>query len=589
MMREFRFQNLILAAMMGLVIWAFVQVDAPFVLGLGAGIVTAAALVAWRRAEVRSTADTTPPGLFPFDLSRNRALALLALLLIVSFAVRFHGLTRLIAWADEMWTLRNFYTSDLGTLLHVAFEDYWPPLHYLILNAVTRVTDTSLFWMRLPSVVFGSLTVIAMYLVGRELFRNRLAALLGAALLAGMTVHVLYSQEARVYAMHTFLTVLSAWLFYRSFWQRRISPAFLIVTTLLTYSHSFASWYFIAAQCVYVAVAGFLWKDRKAFAKGFQSQLLVLLLWMPLVAAFVWTRFSREIVVPTYWGTGQETPLGLVDVVLQYQALAVRSWAGAAFLLLAYLLSLVPLLRRRESRGSVDETGPDANFEFAKVFVFLFSWATVPLVFSFVVTAATTLDTFGSARYHLTALPALCLLAVAGMAVVKSRPALAAVGLIVLLLPSAQLARHFREFEIDRPAMDEAAEIVLTNGDDSEPIYVQNGFRAFAYYHRGEFPAIGSPRFEDRAARYGHLTDVRTVDTGKRGDTYAYEKFNPRIKFAGFYIWSRPDPFDEFVREELDRGGFTGQYWLVLEEPGDEEFRGALDRAGVVCEPADTF
>lgn len=581
------FQNLIVALMVGLLVWAFVQVDVPLGVGLGAGLLVAAALTAWRVAEHRDPAAPAA-GPFPFDLDKRTVVVLLGLLLVASFVVRFQQLTSRIAWADEMWTLRNFYTSDLGALLHIAFEDYWPPLHYLILNAVTRVTDTSLFWMRLPSVVFGSLTVIAMYLAGRELFRNRLAALLGSALLVGMTVHVLYSQEARVYAMHTFLAVLSAWLFYRSFWQRRISPAFLIVTTLLTYSHSFASWYFIAAQCVYVAVAAFIWSDRKAFVKGFQSQVLVLLLWMPLVAAFAWTRFSREIVVPTYWGTGQETPLGIVDVVLQYQALAVRSWAGAAFLVVAYLLSLVPMVRRRRSPGST-EAASSEEFDYAKVFVFLVCWATVPLIFSFVVTAATTLDTFGSARYHLTALPALCLLAVAGLAVVRSRPALAAVGLIVVLLPTAQLARHFREFEIDRPAMDEAAEIVLAHGDDSEPIYVVNGFRAFAYYHRGEFPAIGSARFEELAARYAHLADVSTVDTGKRGDTYAHEKFDPRIKFAGFYIWSRPDPFDEFVRDELDRGGFSAPYWLVLEQDGDGLFRDALDRAEVVCEAADTF
>jgi mannosyltransferase len=200
--------------------------------------------------------------------------------------LRLYTLLERPAWEDEMWTLRNIYTSSWPELFRVAFEDYWPPLHYVILNAVARVADTSLVSLRGPSVVFGVAAVAAMYPLGMELFRRRFPALVATALLAGMTSHVLYSQEARVYSLQVLLVILSALYFFRSWRQQRISPAFLLTTTLLTYSHSFSSWYFIAAQGAFLLLAWAAWRDTERFRKGFVSQLLVLVLWLPLVGAF---------------------------------------------------------------------------------------------------------------------------------------------------------------------------------------------------------------------------------------------------------------------------------------------------------------
>lgn len=603
-----------------LVVWAFAQLARPYAIPLwpvgAAGVLVAATLLAWRRRERAGSGDDERGDLFPFDLDARRAAWLMGGLVLAALVVRFHGLMDRPAWDDEMWTLRNLYSSNWGELLRIAFDDYWPPLHYLVLNTVTRLGDTGLFWLRAPSVVFGGATIVAMYFLTRELFENQLAAVVGATFLAGTTAHVLYSQESRVYSMHLFFTVLSALFFYRSFWQRRISPAFVAATVLLTYSHSFSSWYFLGGQCVYVAVASLIWRDRRAFWKGFQSQLIVLLLWMPLVAAFAYSRLARDIVVPTYWATGPDTPPGLFSFVELYQALLVRSWAGAALTALLFGLALLPVLRRGrrvasaevgagartvraepEARG-IGSAGDDspvgaesvtAHTRYLRVVVFLACWITVPVLFSYVVSAATSLDTYGSTRYHLTVLPGMCLLATAGVGLLRSRASLAAIATLLVVLPASQLARHHKEFARDRAAMDEAAALVRANERPDELIYVGNGFRAFAYYYRGIFPRMGSEQWDSLTAAHASLTDLYTMDSVKRGDTYAHEKFTPRIRFIGWHAFVPVEErYDLFVRRTVDEGGFDGAYWMIL-APSDHRFRAALDRYGVVCANAEHY
>jgi hypothetical protein len=593
-------------ALSAMVAWAFAQLSGPWALppGLatGTGIVAGIVLFALWGRERRAVAESAPAGasardaeFFPVEISRAAAGWITVGLVGVALALRFHGLLDRPAWEDEMWTLRNFYSADLGELLRVAFDDYWPPLHYLILNTVARIADTSLVWIRSPSVLFGSATVAAIYWLGRDLFGRRSAGLWAATLLTGMTAHVLYSQEARVYAMQVFLAVLSARYFYRSFHEKRISPAFLITTTLLTYSHSFASWYFIAGQCVYVAIAWLLWRDGEQFRKGFLSQLAVLLLWMPLVAAFAYSRLARDIVVPTYWATGPEVPMGWFDVVELYQSLVVRSWAGAAFTALLFALALIPLVRGRRAddaaaaseagapAGTPAGTDGDASRDaYVKAIVFLLCWITVPIAFSYVVSAVTTLDTFGATRYHLTVLPALCLLMTAGLAMVRSRVVLTAAVLMAILLPAAQLKRHYRDFAANRADVEAAADLVRARGARDEPVYIGNTFRAFAYYDRGIFPRIGSEQWDSLAAAHAHLTDVYTMESVKRGDTYAYEKIDPRIRYFGWYGGQGPGRI-RFLEEQAAAGGFDGSFWFVLSAEGDTVVREALESGRVPC------
>ena len=569
----------------GLLAWAVLQLSGPWDLPAwltgAAGLAAAAAvLVTWLRERRHPEEE---PGPLP-SLTRTQALWILGALLLVAFALRAYHLMGRPAWEDEMWTLRNMYTADIVELLRVAADDYWPPLHYLILNAVARVGDTGLFWLRAPSVVFGVITIGLVYWVGTRFFRSRFAGLAAAAILTGATTHVLYSQEARVYSLLMMLTVLSSYFFLKSHQERRISPAYVTVTTLMVYSHSFVSWYFIAAQSVYVAVAWLLWRDRTAFWKGFLSQLIVLMLWAPLVGAFLYARAARGIEVPTKWATGANDSPGVFAIVELYQGLAVRSWAGAAFFALLIGVAVLPLLTRaRPDRPDPKETYtrgfPDDGPEYVPMVLFLCCWLAVPLLFSLGVTWLSDLDTFGEIRYHLPVLPGIALIAGGGFLFLRSRPAVLSAALIVALLPVAELPRFYRDF--NRPAIDEAAEIVRANEIGTEEIYVGNSFRVFQYYYRGYFPRIGSERWDSLTAAHAHQTDRHTTFATKWGDTYAYERMSDRIQH---FAHRGLEGYREQIREELDSGGFQEPYWIIMQESDRERaFFEAFDEIRPPC------
>lgn len=585
-----RFQDAVTLLLAALVAWAVLQLAEPYGLPgwvmAGVGLCAGFGLAAWHLVGREPRGEDAGAGGYDVPGTGRTAMWILAALVVAALLLRVHGLLRGPAWEDEMWTLRNIYTSSWPELFRVAFEDYWPPLHYVILNALARVADTSLLSLRGPSVVFGVAAVAAMYPLGMELFRRRFPALVATALLAGMTTHVMYSQEARVYSLQVLLVILSALYFFRSWKERRISPAFLLTTTLLTYSHSFSSWYFIACQGAFLLLAWAAWRDRDRFRKGFVSQLLVLLLWLPLVGAFVHARFARDIAVPTYWAAASEGLPGLFDLVEMYQGLAVRSWAGAAFMAILMLLAAGGLwsLWRPERREAVTHAGDDpaADPPSAQAVLFVLAWVVVPILFSLAVSVFTSLDTFGKIRYHMTVVPGLCLLAAAGAARVRTRSGRAAVAALVVLLPAAELPRFYTEHR--QPAVDVAAEVIREEGRPGEPIFVSASFRGLAYYLRGSFPRIGSPEWERMAAEYAPLDDSYTMWGFKWGNTRAFEKIPPEIRFFGYWWPFVEDPQGQFAREEVARGHLDGAYWLVLRPQGDEPFVAALEELGVRCD-----
>ncbi len=73
--------------------------------------------------------------------------------------------------------------------------DLCPPLHYLILKPVTFL-GTSLWLMRMPSLVVGALTPLIVYALLHP-FAGKHAAFLGALLLACSPLHQYYSQQAQ--------------------------------------------------------------------------------------------------------------------------------------------------------------------------------------------------------------------------------------------------------------------------------------------------------------------------------------------------------------------------------------------------------
>jgi len=127
------------------------------------------------------------------------------LILILAFVVRFYKLGQIppgLDW-DEVSNAYNAYSilktakDEYGNFLPLAnrsFDDYKPPLYMYLEVPAVAIFGLTPFAARLPSAIFGFLTVPLIYLLAKRLFANDAIALLSALFLAISPWHIQFSR-----------------------------------------------------------------------------------------------------------------------------------------------------------------------------------------------------------------------------------------------------------------------------------------------------------------------------------------------------------------------------------------------------------
>jgi len=148
------------------------------------------------------------------DGGRLPAVTLVVILLLAA-GLRLYRLDGESAFCDEVATVRLLEQPDLGSFLRAyrLSGDIASPPAYLVAEYLwARVAGSSVYAVRLLSVLFGLASIVFVFLIGRDLFGA--ATGVGAALLAGVSMtHLYYSQEIRAYALVMALASVSAWSF----------------------------------------------------------------------------------------------------------------------------------------------------------------------------------------------------------------------------------------------------------------------------------------------------------------------------------------------------------------------------------------
>lgn len=153
--------------------------------------------------------------------SRRLTLLILIAILALAAALRFYRIGAQSFWNDEGNSARLAERS-VDLILAGAAADIHPPLYYLTLHVWRDVFGQSEAALRGLSAVFGLITVVFVFLLGRRLFDARVG-LLAAFLAAVNPFQIYYSQEARMYMMLTAIGVVSTYLLVRliDFWGLR--------------------------------------------------------------------------------------------------------------------------------------------------------------------------------------------------------------------------------------------------------------------------------------------------------------------------------------------------------------------------------
>ena len=126
------------------------------------------------------------------------AYALVAICLL-GFFLRLLQISAQSLWWDEAVSL-HLATSTVTDLIADRAAHVHPPLYFLLLKGWVAGAGTSAFSVRLFSAWFNTLLVAAVYGFGRR-FLDRRVGLVAALLTALSSLYIVYSQEARVYAL----------------------------------------------------------------------------------------------------------------------------------------------------------------------------------------------------------------------------------------------------------------------------------------------------------------------------------------------------------------------------------------------------
>ncbi len=134
--------------------------------------------------------------------------AAVALVSVVGFVIRLLNLDQGLL-ADELstyWIVHDRGLREVVDLVHSDAE-ITPPV-YFVLSWATSHLGSDAMWLRLPSLVCGSLSIPLLYLLGARTI-GKTAGALGATLFALSPFMIYYSTEARAYSVMIFLLIVS--------------------------------------------------------------------------------------------------------------------------------------------------------------------------------------------------------------------------------------------------------------------------------------------------------------------------------------------------------------------------------------------
>ena len=203
----------------------------------------------------------------------------------LAFILRLINLNQSL-WLDEAFQFKSTYYFSLKDLLTVYLPgDFNPPLSYLVNFFFGKVFGYSEISLRLPSVIFGVLTVWLVYKISR-------GKIWPALLLATSGLHLYYSQEARMYSLAALAVTASFWFLLKKRWFW-----YWLFSLIAIYSH-YLTIFIFPAQLIFIII-----EQRQSIRKLFFSWLALVLGFLPWLPIFLQQLAAGRMAAATGWGS----------------------------------------------------------------------------------------------------------------------------------------------------------------------------------------------------------------------------------------------------------------------------------------------
>lgn len=205
---------------------------------------------------------------------------MIIVVLLLGFILRIISLNQSL-WLDEAINVLAAQKYSLWLMItEYAKADFHPPGFFIILWFWTKLFGIGEISVRVPSVIFGVLTICVVYLIGKKLHSNSLG-LLTALLLSINPLHIYYSQEARMYAFATLAVAINIYLLIKLLKEEKLNLIFLVISNLLIFSSDYVAYLIFPSQFIFL-----LFLKRKKIIKRWLTGFLIALLcgiwWVPI-------------------------------------------------------------------------------------------------------------------------------------------------------------------------------------------------------------------------------------------------------------------------------------------------------------------
>ncbi len=369
----------------------------------------------------------------------------LFVLVVAAAFLRFSFLAKKPFWFDECFSVEVARLSwhDFGRLLWRREANM--SLYYLILRGWLHF-GSSPFFIRSLSVVFSLASLPAIFWLASKLFDRRVG-LIAVALLSFNAYSVRYAQEARSYSLFVLLAAVSSGFFVAPLREpsRRYRAGYVIASILAVYAHLYA-----------LLLLGAQWLSLRgtSTSRSFRRAWI----WIAIASLPLVVFAAKTGAGPIRWIPRP----GLHDLLDFGERLSGND--GVLLLLLyatACLAAIMPL------KGCAQFFHGEGRWEVWRL-RFLLTWLIVPAAFTLLLSMARPVFL---GRYFIFCLPALVILAAAGLASLRSK-LLMGIGLAAILLLSLQgtFSYYDHDFDLERDGSAAATDYILDHAQAGDAI-----------------------------------------------------------------------------------------------------------------------
>jgi uncharacterized membrane protein len=468
--------------------------------------------------------------------ARKNILLLAMLVFAASLAIRLYGLDRQTLECEELYTVpaatghqyvylsrepnapanyiplttheyRNLFATEpglgLGAVTSVLKRNVHLPFYFYIMHYWIGWFGTSEWLLRFPSALFGALTAVMIFALGRELFSS-FVGLVASMLLAFSPEEIYFSQQARMYSLLALLVVSSTYLIVRAARQSNNNWIYFLYATISIaglYTH-YEYVFCLAAQTAYVWIASPLGRQNKS--RWLITQFIIAAAFLPWILISVAQKKSSPEILA--WVSGSLTAdLVLKEIVTEIaRVISVPELPfGWLSVLVTFVLLFLGVISLSATRGKL---------------LLLLSWIVFPVAGVLLMDSFLGTRAIGITRYWMVIAPALYILIAVGVERIKRRSIqiglTAALGgfLLAASLLTAQGKlrtkpdRHQEMAQfVESQISDSRRQLVLTEGLNSIPL-------ALGYYAEREMNILRYKWLGDqlRQRSFGDVTSGAT-------------------------------------------------------------------------------